>query len=111
METLFLDMALETAMRMREMFTLRLGQIDLKRRTIFLDKTKNGHKRQVPISSVLLKKLEAVLQEDGLEDQLRGEYIFTTHSNEYFFQSISHWASRWDAIKHTRPQHHTRRTK
>lgn len=70
METLFLDMALETAMRMREMFTLRLGQIDLKRRTIFLDKTKNGHKRQVPISSVLLKKLETALPDDGAEDQL-----------------------------------------
>ena len=53
-ERLLFDMALETAMRMREMFTLTVGQIDLKQRTIFLDKTKNGSKRQVPISSVLL---------------------------------------------------------
>lgn len=62
-------MALETAMRMREMFTLRVGQIDLKARTIFLDKTKNGHKRQVPMSSVLLKMLTPVV-EGGSENEL-----------------------------------------
>ena len=60
-EALLFDMALETAMRLREMFTLEVGQIDLKARTIFLDKPKNGHKRQVPISSVLLKLLEPEL--------------------------------------------------
>jgi integrase len=46
-------MALESAMRMREMYTLSIYQIDLKRKTIFLDSTKNGDKRQVPITSVL----------------------------------------------------------
>ena len=40
-EGLLFDMALETAMRMREMFTLTVGQIDLEQRTIFLDKTKS----------------------------------------------------------------------
>ena len=58
-EHLLFDMALETAMRLGEMFTLKTADIDLKRRTIFLHQTKNGSKRQVPISSVLLKKLEA----------------------------------------------------
>lgn len=47
-EHLLFDMALETAMRMREMFTLEKRQIDLAQRTIFLEKTKNGDKRQVP---------------------------------------------------------------
>ena len=56
---LLFDMALETAMRMREMYTLERGQVDLAKRTIFLIKTKNGSKRQVPISSVLLAKLQA----------------------------------------------------
>lgn len=51
---LLFHLALETAMRLREMFTLSLDQIDLKKRTIFLDKTKNGDKRQIPISSVAL---------------------------------------------------------
>jgi len=55
---LMFDMALETAMRMREMYTLSHDQVDLQRRTIFLEKTKNGHKRQVPISKPLAKLLQ-----------------------------------------------------
>lgn len=61
-EGLLFDMALETAMRLREMFTLTVGQIDIERRTIFLDRTKNGSKRQVPISSVLVKILPEFLE-------------------------------------------------
>lgn len=55
---LLFDMALETAMRMREMFTLERGQVDLRRHTIFLDKTKNGDRRQVPITTVLAALLK-----------------------------------------------------
>lgn len=44
------DLAVETGMRLREIFTLDTRQIDVKRKTIFLEKTKNGHKRQVPLS-------------------------------------------------------------
>lgn len=50
-------LALETAMRMREMYTLTVDQVDIERRTIFLDKTKNGSKRQVPLSSVAVAAL------------------------------------------------------
>lgn len=52
-------LAVETAMRMREMFTLRWNQVDLSKKTIFLDKTKNGDKRQVPMSSVAIAELSA----------------------------------------------------
>lgn len=52
------DIALETGMRMREIFTLTKDQVSLEQRTIFLDKSKNGDKRQVPITSVLFKLLE-----------------------------------------------------
>lgn len=48
------EMALETAMRMREMFTLTWGQVSIEKRTFFLDRTKNGDSRQVPMSSVIL---------------------------------------------------------
>jgi integrase len=51
-------LALETGMRMREIFTLSADQIDLDNRTIFLDKTKNGDKRQVPLTSVALDALK-----------------------------------------------------
>jgi integrase len=44
-------------MRMAEMYTLEVGQIDLAARTVFLDKTKNGSKRQVPLSSVAVARL------------------------------------------------------
>lgn len=57
LECLF-DLALETAMRLREMFTLELSQVDLPQATIFLEKTKNGSKRQVPLSSVAIASLK-----------------------------------------------------
>lgn len=60
---LLFDLALETAMRMREMYTLTRNQVDLDRRTVFLDKTKNGSKRQVPLSSVALKFLGAYVED------------------------------------------------
>lgn len=53
--------ALESAMRLSEQFTLEVDQIDLARSTIFLDKTKNGDKRQVPLSSVAKAELQAYL--------------------------------------------------
>ena len=56
-------LALESAMRMREMFTLYTYQINLSKKTIFLDKTKNGDKRQVPLSSVAIKELTAYLDQ------------------------------------------------
>ena len=59
--TLLFELALETAMRMRETFTLSLDQIDIEKRTIFLDKTKNGDSRQVPLSSVALSVIKDYL--------------------------------------------------
>lgn len=63
--SLLFDLALETAMRMREMYTLDWGQVDLPKRTIFLDRTKNGSKRQVPLSSVAVALLDARRQDAG----------------------------------------------
>lgn len=67
-EALLFDMALETGMRLSEMLTLRMASIDLRQRTIFLNQTKNGSKRQVPISSTLMGIL-------GKEDFTR-EFLF-----------------------------------
>lgn len=58
---LLFELAIETAMRMREMFTLTVDQIDIERRTVFLDKTKNGDSRQVPLSTVALAVLKDYL--------------------------------------------------
>jgi integrase len=51
-------LALETAMRMAEIYSLTPEQVDLRQRTVFLDKTKNGDKRQVPLSSVACRELQ-----------------------------------------------------
>ena len=65
---LLFDLALETAMRMREMFTLTAGQVDLTNKTIFLDKTKNGQKRQVPMSSLALAMMRVRLAGANQDD-------------------------------------------
>ena len=75
-ERLLFDMALESAMRLREMYTLTVDQVDMKQDTIFLDKTKNGDKRQVPMSSVLKKLLEEHLA------QLEGDKVFPWWNGE-----------------------------
>lgn len=67
---LFFLMGYETAMRMREMYTLSVGQVDLKSRTVFLDKTKNGDKRQVPLSTPAYRHLRFYLKGRKKNDPL-----------------------------------------
>ena len=62
LECLF-ELALESAMRMREMYTVSLDQVDFPNKTFFLDKTKNGDKRQVPLTSVALKALRLYMKQ------------------------------------------------
>lgn len=52
-------LALETGMRLSELYTLTWSQVDLEKRTIFLDRTKNGDKRQVPMSSIAVELLKS----------------------------------------------------
>lgn len=59
------DLALESAMRLSEMYTLDVSQVDFERRTIFLDRTKNGSKRQVPMTSVAATVLREYLAGRG----------------------------------------------
>lgn len=74
-------LALETAMRMREIYTLTTDQIDTDRRTIFLDKTKNGDKRQVPLSSVALELLKDLPTGWLLPDLYAGEGTLENATN------------------------------
>jgi integrase len=57
LEFLF-TLALESAMRLREMYTLEFKQFDVPKCTVFLEKTKNGDKRQVPLTTVALQAFE-----------------------------------------------------
>jgi integrase len=56
------DLALESCMRMREMYTLSVEQVDIAKKTIFLDKTKNGDKRQVPLTTVAIRVLKTYMK-------------------------------------------------
>ena len=58
-------LAVESAMRLSEMYTLTIDQVDLAKRTVFLEKTKNGDKRQVPLSTVAVTLFREYL--DGRE--------------------------------------------
>lgn len=59
--------ALETAMRQGEIMGLTWKHVDLAKRTITLDMTKNGTRRVVPLSSAACKVL------DGLPRQINGK--------------------------------------
>jgi integrase len=61
----FFTIAIETAMRMREIYTLTADQINLDKATIFLNKTKNGDARQVPLSSVAKASLRQYMKENA----------------------------------------------
>lgn len=58
---LIFTLAVESAMRLREMYTLGELQVSLDQHTIFLDKTKNGEQRQVPLSTVAIHALKGFL--------------------------------------------------
>lgn len=64
-EKTFFLLALESAMRMRETYTLTVAQVSLKKRTIHLDRTKNGDSRQVPLSSTALALLGKYMDEQA----------------------------------------------
>lgn len=73
---LMFDLALETAMRMREIYTLGKRQVQLNKKTIFLDQTKNGDRRQVPLSSMAIKALKKYFEERSQQPGGKSEQIF-----------------------------------
>lgn len=101
---LLFHLALETAMRMREMFTLTLDQVDLKKRTIFLQKTKNGDKRQVPLSSTavgfLAERLKDTKDSALLFPFFDGHLDNTTRRLSYYWQTLTQKAGIQDLHFH-----------
>jgi len=61
-EKVFFILALETAMRMRECYTLSVDQVSLIKKTIHLERSKNGDNRQVPLSSTAIALLDDYLR-------------------------------------------------
>jgi integrase len=78
----FFRLALETAMRMRECYTLELPQVNLGKRTIYLDRSKNGDNRQVPLSSVACTLLAEHIDTNRQAIKARGGQLFPHWSGE-----------------------------
>lgn len=72
---LLFELALETSMRLSEIYTLTADQVQLEKRTIYLERTKNGDSRQVPLSTVAVAKLRHYL-ETFAEPLQAGERLF-----------------------------------
>jgi len=66
-----LTTALQTGMRRGEILNLRWKQVDLNRRHIKVEQTKNGKNRIIPINDVLYRELLIVKKLNG-----KGEYVF-----------------------------------
>lgn len=88
---LIYELALETAMRLREIYTLTVDQVDVPRKTIFLDRTKNGHKRQVPMSSRAIAAYEQYRRW-----VVSGEMKMTAYDLEDHGRLIPHWSGDLD---------------
>lgn len=69
-------LALETAMRMRECYTLTVDQVSLPKKTVFLERTKNGDSRQVPLSSTALVLLREWMASESLTIKSREGRLF-----------------------------------
>ncbi len=81
-ERMLFQLALNTAMRLRECYTLELSQIALQKKTITLERTKNGDNRQVPLPSTLIPLLSNYTSEKNIDIQQRNRIIFPYWSGE-----------------------------
>ena len=102
LEWMFL-IALRTAMRMREIYTLTRDQVDIERKTIHLRRSKSGSGRSVPLNSeareILARSwpaLEAVCTGRYLLPYWRGELEtdrlneLTSRRSRYFARAVAH---------------------
>lgn len=80
---LFIQLALETGMRLSEVLTLKKSQIFLNRSELVLNQTKNGERRWVPLSTKAKKILKILLERKG--DRL---FQKTPSAIQYEFKKI-----------------------
>lgn len=81
-ERLLFELALQTAMRMRECYTLHVSQINLAQRTIFLDRTKNGSTRQVPLPTPTVQLLSDYIESHKTTIAARGGRLLSFWSGD-----------------------------
>ena len=98
--------ALHTGMRQSEQFSLEWREVDFERRKIFLDKTKNGSDREVPMSKTcfqLLTDLHANKQNDWVFQATR--YKQRLKNPRQWFETVLRDAKvtnfHWHDLRHT----------
>lgn len=91
-------LALETAMRMRELYTLEVVQVKFDKKTIFLEKTKNGDKRQVPMSTVTIKLLQDYINSRELDKFLFPEFFDGKYTKVALDRNTSRNSRQWARV-------------
>jgi integrase len=81
-ERVFFLLALESGMRMRECYTLYASQVSLLKKTIHLDRSKNGDNRQVPMNTNLIRILDDYLLRNRAAIRARGGRLFPYWSGD-----------------------------
>lgn len=94
----FFLLALETAMRMRELYTLKLEQVEFNKKTIFLEGTKNGDKRQVPMSTTAIKLLQDYIEQRNLDEYLFPEFFDGKHTEVGLKKNTYRNSRRWGRV-------------
>lgn len=79
--------AIETAMRLSEIISLTTDTTQLKKRYVYLLDTKNGDKRQVPLSSRAVELLEKVKPRKGGGKGKR-YFVITSESGSSLFRKV-----------------------
>jgi integrase len=87
LELLF-RLALETGMRLSELYTTTPDQVDLQARAIFLQKTKNGDSRSVPLSTVAVQLLHGFAGFPWLDRHKGNRKLTTNYLSKLFIRTI-----------------------
>lgn len=82
-EETFFVLALESAMRMRECYTLDIDQVSLQKRTVHLVRTKNGDSREVPLSSTAVSLLKNYMTQQRPLIRQRGGRLFSFWNGDH----------------------------
>lgn len=87
-EQLMFQLALQTAMRMRECYTLHSSQVSLPKRTVFLERTKNGSSRQVPLPTTMAGLLSAYIDNHRDAIAARGDRLLPFWSGDRSLEAL-----------------------
>jgi integrase len=98
-----MDLAVETAMRLGELVSLRADQINLNTRTITLNQTKNGHGRTIPLSPEASKILYRRLR-DITGQPHDSVFPVSSHSVTVAFRRAVSRVGRMTSSKHVYPR-------